>query len=170
MRKGLENLLNASRRSSVLLFLLLTLMVTGCTTTSPPVRPSYPEEVEVKEVVTEESIEVTSPDLVSGSVCFSEDELKDVRLELDRLETQDAKLILNEELRADFELKVEELTFKVGSAERIALSYKGMVNQQEEYISYCERQLKREQVANFWKDLWLKGSYTILALLIGLAL
>lgn len=168
MRKGLENLLSVSIRSKILL-LLLTLMITGCTTTSPPVRPSpLLEEVEKVEVVTE----ATSPEAVShsGDVCFSEDELKDVRLELDRLETMDAKLALNEDLRADFELKVDELTSKVNSAKRVATAYKGMVGHQEEYISYCERQLKREQRANFWKDLWLKGSYTILALLLGLAL
>jgi hypothetical protein len=144
-------------------------MVTGCTTVSPPVRPSLPEVVTVEEVVVEEVSPVVLS-MASENVCFSVDELKDIRLELDRLETMDTKLALNEELRADFELKVEELTSKVNSNERIALAYKGMVGHQEEYISYCERQLKREQTANFWKDLWLKGSYTILALLIGIAL
>jgi len=131
----------------------------------------YEEEVVVV-VVEEVSSDPVSGSVypVSGSVCFSEDELKDMRLELERLEILDAKLILNEELKADFKSKIDELNTKVGSAERISLSYKGMLGQQEEYISYCERQLKREQKANFWKDLWLKGSYTILALLIGLAL
>jgi len=168
MRKGLENLLGATIYDSILVLLALTLMVTGCTTTPPPVRPSYQEVVTVEEEVV--VVEVASPEPVSGNICFSDDELKGIRLELDRLETLDAKLVLNEDLRADFKAKIDELNTKVRSAERISISYKGMLGQQEDYISYCERQLKREQKANFWKDLWLKSSYTILALLIGIAL
>ncbi len=120
------------------------------------------------------SDDVVVEDIIEEGMCFTEEEV-------DALNSSIVELVSLRELTSKQEEEINvlrglqekqgdliaTLEDKATRLEKVVGLTEAIVTSQEGYIQYCEVQLKREQRANFWNNLTMKGTWAVALFILG---